>query len=126
AGLGIGYDLLTAIATIDANYMNYPLADDYVLSGSGEYDYPAGTYVAVATIEYDMAEDMDLIVEGRVDSDGAAFWSAEVQLIYTLAEKTELVVGFEMNDWDDDINDYDDMVISGTAGTVTAEIAVEF
>jgi len=126
AGLTIGYDILTAVATIEANYMNYPLADDYVLSGAGQYDYPAGTYVAVATLEYDMAEDMDLIVEGRVDSDGAVFWSAEVQLIYALAENTDLTVGFEMNDWDDDINDYDDMVISGTAGTLTAELAVSF
>lgn len=128
AALGLTYDVLTAGADITAEYMNYPVDDegDYVLSGAGEYNLPAGTYVAVATVEYDMAEDMDLIVEGRVDSDGAAFWSAEVQLIYSLAENTDLTVGFEMNDWDDDINDYDDMVISGTAGTLTAELAVTF
>jgi len=128
AELGVTYDVLTGGADITAEYMNYPVNDEgeYVLSGAGEYNYPVGTYVAVATIEYDMAEDMDLIVEGRVDSDGAAFWSAEVQLIYALAENTDLTVGFEMNDWDDDINDYDDMIISGTAGTLTAELAVEF
>ncbi len=128
AALGVTYDVLTAGADITAEYMNYPVDDEgeYVLSAAGEYNYPAGTYVAVATVEYDMAEDMDLIVEGRVDSDGAAFWSAEVQLIYALAENTDLTVGFEMNDWDDDINDYDDMIISGTAGTVTAELAVSF
>lgn len=128
AALGVTYDVLTAGADITAEYMNYPVNDEgeFVLSGAGEYNYPVGTYVAVATVEYDMAEDMDLIVEGRVDSDGAAFWSAEVQLIYALAENTDLTVGFEMNDWDDDINDYDDMIISGTAGTLTAELAVEF
>lgn len=128
AALGVTYDVLTAGADITAEYMNYPVDDEgeYVLSGAGEYNFPAGTYVAVATVEYDMAEDMDLIVEGRVDSDGAAFWSAEVQLIYSLAENTDLTVGFEMNDWDDDINDYDDMIISGTAGTLTAELAVSF
>ena len=128
AELGVTYDVLTAGADISAEYMNYPVDDEgeYVLSGAGEYNYPAGTYVAVATVEYDIAEDMDLIVEGRVDQDGAAFWSAEVQLIYALAENTDLTVGFEMNDWDDDINDYDDMIISGTAGTVTAELAVSF
>jgi hypothetical protein len=126
AGLGVSYDVLLATAVIDANYMNYPLADDYVLSGAVQYDYPAGTYAGVATLEYDLAEDMDLTVEGRVDSDGAVFWSAEVQLAYALAENTDLTVGFEMNDWDDDINDYDDMVISGTAGTLTAELAVSF
>jgi hypothetical protein len=126
AGLTVGYDILTAIATIDANYMNYPLADDYILSGAVQYDYPAGTYAGVATLGYDLAEDMDLTVEGRVDSDGAVFWSAEVQLAYELATNTDLTVGFEMNDWDDDINDYGDMVISGTAGTLTAELAVSF
>jgi len=128
AELDLTYDILTGGLTAYAEYMNYPVDDegDYVLSGAGQYDYPAGTYVAVATVEYDMAEDMDLVVEGRVDSDGAAFWSAEVQLVYALAASTDLTVGFEMNDWDDDINDYDDMVISGTAGTLTAELAVEF
>ncbi|GAG69960.1 unnamed protein product, partial [marine sediment metagenome] len=126
AGLTIGYDILAVVATIEANYMNYPLADDYVLSGAGEYDYPAGTYAAVATLEYDLAEDMDLIVEGRVDIDGAAFWSAEVQLVYTLDTNTALTVGFEMNDWDDDIDDYDAMDIIGTDGTLTAGLEVTF
>jgi len=128
AELDVTYDVLTGGITAYAEYMNYPVDDEgeYILSGAGQYDYPAGTYVAVATLEYDLAEDMDLTVEGRVDSDGAAFWSAEVQLVYALAENTDLTVGFEMNDWDDDINDYDDMVISGTAGTLTAELAVEF
>lgn len=125
-GLGVSYDILTAAANIDANYMNYPLADDYVLSGAGEYDYPAGTYVAVATLEYDLAEDMDLTVEARVDSDGAAIWSAEIQFAYALTTNTDLTVGFEMNDWDDDIDDYDDMTISGTAGTLTAGLEVSF
>jgi hypothetical protein len=126
AGLGVSYDVLLATAAIDANYMNYPLADDYVLSGAGEYDYPAGTYAAVATLEYDLATDMDLVVEGRVDSDGAAFWSAEVQLVYTLDTNTALTVGFEMNDWDDDIDDYDAMDIIGTAGTLSAGLEVTF
>jgi len=129
AELGVTYDVLGVNgADITAEYMNYPVDDEgeFVLSGAGEYNYPTGVYAAVATVEYDMAEDMDLIVEGRLDSDGAALWSAEVQLVYALAASTDLTVGFEMNDWDDDINDYDDMVISGTAGTLTAELAVEF
>ena len=37
-----------------------------------------------------------------------------------------LTVGFEQNDWDDDIDDYDDMVISGTSGTLTAGLEVTF
>jgi len=119
AGLGVSYDVLLATAAISANYMNYPLADDYVLSGAGEFDYPAGTYAAVATLVYNMAEDMDITVEGRIDSDGAAFWSAGVELAYALAEGTDLTVGFDMNT-------YDDMVILDTLGTLTAELAVTF
>lgn len=128
AELDVTYDVLTAGVNVYAEYMNYPVDDEgeFVLSAAGEYDYPAGVYVAVATLEYDLAEDMDLIVEGRVDSDGAALWSAEIQLVYALAENTDLIVGFEMNDWDDDINDYDDMVISGTVGTLTAGLEVTF
>jgi len=128
AELDVTYDVLTGGVNAYAEYVNYPVDDEgeYILSGAGQYDYPAGTYAAVATLEYDLAEDMDLTVEGRVDSDGAAFWSAEAQLVYSLAENTDLTVGFEINDWEDDINDYDEMSISGTGGTLTAELAVEF
>lgn len=128
AELDVTYDVLTAGITAYAEYMNYPVDDagEYVLSGAGQYDYPAGTYVAVATLEYALAEDMDLTVEGRVDSDGAAFWSAEAQLVYNLAANTDLTVGFEMNDWEDDINDYDAMNIIGTSGTLTAGLEVSF
>ena len=126
AELNVDYSLFTGIASAQGTYMNYPLADDYLLSGTAKYDYPAGTYAGAATLEYAMAEDMALTVEGRVDSDGAAFWSAEAQLAYTLETNTTLTVGFEMNDWDDDIDDYDTLVISGTSGTLTAELAVTF
>lgn len=128
AALGVTYDVLTAGADISAEYMNYPVDDEgeFVLSAAGEYNYPVGTYVAVATLEYAMATDMALTVEGRVDSDGAAFWSAEVQLVYTLDTNTALTVGFEMNDWDDDIDDYDAMEIVGTVGTLTAGLEVTF
>ena len=130
AALGVTYDVLGVDgADISAEYMNYPVDDEgeFVLSGAGEYNYPVGNYAAVATLEYDLAEDMDLIVEGRVDSDSTfATWSAEAQLVYTLATATTLTVGFEMNDWDDDINDYDAMEIVGDVGTLTAELAVEF
>ena len=128
AELDVSYSIFTGVASAQATYMNYPVDEDgeYVLSGTAVYDYPVGTYVGAVTLEYDLAEDMDLIVEGRVDSDGAAIWSAEAQLVYTLATDTALTLDFEMNDWDDDINDYDDLVISGTAGIVTAELTVEF
>jgi len=132
AELDVTYDLIGLGLTVYAEYMNYPVDDagEYVLSGAAQLDYDtvAATYeyVAVATLEYALADDMDLIVEGRVDSNGAAPWSAEAQLIYALADNTDLTVGFEMNDWEDDINDYDVMAIIGTAGTLTAELAVTF
>lgn len=128
--LGVTYDVLGVDgADISVEYMNYPVDDEgeFVLSAAGEYNYPTGVYAAVATVEYDLAEDMDLIIEGRVDNDStAATWSAEIQLVYALAENTDLIVGFEMNDWDDDINDYDAMEIVGDVGTLTAELAVTF
>ena len=126
AELNIDYSIFTGVASAQGTYMNYPLADDYLLSGTAKYDYPAGTYAGAATLEYAMAEDMALTVEGRVDSDGADFWSAEAQLVYTLDTNTTLTVGFEMNDWDDDIDDYDTLVISGTSGTLTAGLEVTF
>ena len=126
AGLGVSYDVLLATAAITADYMNYPLADDYVLSGKVAYDYPANTYAGVATLEYALATDMALKVEGRVDSNGAAFWSAEAQLVYTLDTNTALTVGYEQNDWSDDIDDYDAMNILDTLGTLTAGLEVTF
>jgi len=128
AELDVTYDVLTMGVTAYAEYMNYPVDDEgeFVLSGAGQFEYPTNAYVAVATLEYALAEDMDLTVEGRVDSNGAAPYSAEVQLVYALAANTDLTVGFEMNDWEDDINDYDEMNIIGTSGTVTAELAVSF
>jgi len=122
--LGWTYEMdsaMVATAAIDANYMNYPLADDYVLSGKVAYDYPANTYAGVATLEYALATDMALTVEGRVDSDSvAAFWSAEVQLVYTLDTNTALTVGYEQNTWSDDLKDYDAMTIESNILIVKA------
>ena len=122
----VEYDVIGVTTKGRVKYLNYPLADDFVLSGLGQYTYPTANYVGVATLVYDLAEDMDLTAEGRVDSDGAAFWSAEVGLAYALAEKTTLSVGFEMNDWLDDINDYGDLTIDDTFGTVKVELKVKF
>ena len=127
------YNLLSKQLTAFARYMNYPLADDFVLSGFAKYIYPAVTYVGAATLEYDLAEDMDLSVEGRVDSAGAALWSAEVKVSYDLATNTLLTFGFEMNDWSDDIKDYDSIdscedltSILDTTSTLKAQLTVSF
>jgi hypothetical protein len=126
AELDVTYDILTPGVTAYGEYMNYPLADKFVLSGAAQYETIGPAYVAVGTLEYALAEDMDLIVEGRIDSNGTAPWSAEAQLVYELAVNTDLTVGFEMNDWEDDINDYDAMNIIGTSGTLSAGLEVTF
>jgi hypothetical protein len=126
AELEVTYDMLTAGITAYADYMNYPLADKFVLTGAAQYETIGPAYVAVATLEYALAEDMDLTVEGRIDSNGTAPWSAEAQLVYALDVNTDLTVGFEMNDWEDDINDYDAMNIIGTSGTLSAGLEVTF
>jgi hypothetical protein len=128
------YDLLTAGLTGFARYMNYPLSDDFVLSGFAKYTYPSGVYVGAATLEYALAEDMDLMVEARADSAGVgALWSAEAQVTYALATNTKLTFGFEMNDWSDDLKDYD--VISScedlthildATSTLKAQLTVSF
>jgi hypothetical protein len=127
------YSLLTADLTGFARYMNYPLADDFVLSGFAQYTYPTGVYVGAATLEYALAEDMDLAVEGRVDSNGVAPFSVEAQVTYALATNTKLTFGFEMNDWSDDIKDYDvistceDLTsILDTTSTLKAQLTVSF
>ena len=126
AELDATYNVLTSGITASAAYLNYPLADDYVLSGKVAYDYPAATYAGVATLVYTIASDMKLTAEGRVDSNGAAFWSAEAQLAYNLGTNTDLTVGYEQNTWSDDINDYDAMTISDTFGTLSAGLEVTF
>jgi len=128
------YDFLTAGITGFGRYMNYPLADDFVLSGFAKYIYPTNVYVGAATLEYALAEDMVLSVEGRVDSVGVgALWSAEAQIAYALATNTKLTFGFEMNDWSDDIKDYDvissceDLThIKDANSTLKAQLTVSF
>jgi len=122
----VEYNVIAATTKGRAKYMNYPLADDFVLSGLGQYTFPTADYAGVVTLEYDLAEDMDLTIEGRADSDGAALWSGEVELAYALAENTKLSVGFEMNTWSDDLKDYDDLTIDDTLSTVKAELKVTF
>lgn len=122
----VEYNVIAATTKGRVKYMNYPLADDFVLSGIGQYTFPTADYAGAVTLEYDLAEDMDLTLEGRMDSDGAAIWSAEVELAYALATNTTLSVGFEMNDWEEDINDYDELNILDTLGTVKAQLTVTF
>ena len=127
------YSLLTSNFTAFARYMNYPLADDFVLSGFAQGTYPTVTYLGAATLEYALAEDMVLSVEGRVDSAGVVPYSAEAQIAYALAENTALTFGVEMNDWAGDIKDYDDIAsceadtgILDANTTLKAQLTVSF
>jgi hypothetical protein len=133
AMVGATFDVLTGGISLEGEYLNLPLGDEddteFMLSAHAEYNEiltPTANYVGVATLIYDFAEDMDLILEGRVDSDGAAFLSAETKLEYAVADNTDVYVGFEYNDWDDDINDWDAYEIIGTDSTLTAGVEVSF
>ena len=123
------YSVLTGGIDLEAEYLNLPLGDDseFVLSAHAEYAMLTGDYMGVATLVYAFEEDMTLLLEGRVDTFSAfAPYSAEVKLEYAVAENTDIYVGFEYNDWDDDINDWDEYAIVGTDSTLTAGIDVTF
>lgn len=128
------YDLLTTDITLAGEYLNLYLGDDedelseFTFNVHGEYTIAAvPDYVAMANFLYNFEDDpMVLVVEGRLDANGAAPYSAEAQLQYAVAEDTDLKLGVEMNDWDDDINDWDDMNIIDTTTKVYAGIEVSF
>jgi len=133
AMVGATYDVLTGGILVEGEYLNLPLGEndegetDFVLSAHADYDTALAAYMAVATLVYDFDDDMDLILEGRLDSDGVgAMYSAEAKLLYNVAENTDLHVGFEFNDWSDDINDWDDYNIVGTDSTLYAGVEVSF
>jgi predicted porin len=129
AMVGVTYSVLTGGVDLEAEYVNLPLGDDteFVLSAHAEYAMLTGDYLGVATLVYAFEDDMTLTVEGRVDSVSAfAPYSAEAKLDYAVAENTDIYVGFEYNDWADDINDWDDLAIVGDTSTVTAGVEVSF
>jgi len=133
----VEYSLLTGEISLEAEILNLVLGDDeddelsdFVFNIYGEYTMSApADYDAVANFIYSGLgdeDDMKLIVEGRLDSDGAALYSAEAQIVYAVAENTELKFGVEMNDWEDDINDWDEMNILDTTTKIYAGVEVTF
>jgi predicted porin len=131
AMIGATYDVLTGGIDLEAEYLNLPLGDEedteFMLSAHAEYAVLTGDYMGVATLVYAFEDDMTLLLEGRVDTFSAfAPYSAEVKLEYAVAENTDIYVGFEYNDWDDDINDWDEYAIVGTDSTLYAGIDVDF
>jgi len=131
--LSAEYSILTGDIELQARLLDIYLTDeeDLIFNIRGKYDIAATPdYYALANLIYNFEDDpMTLIVEGRVDSGSVPFYSAEAQLKYAIAEKTNLKFGVEMNDWDADINDWDDsdeFVINDGLTKVYAGIEVKF
>jgi hypothetical protein len=127
------YSLLTSEIYLEGEYLNLVLGEDddelseFVFNAYGDINVTTMNYTAVANFMYKFEDEpMELWVEGRADSDGAAPYSAEAQLKYNLDTNTDLNVGVEMNDWEDDINDWDDKVINDNVTKVYAGIEVSF
>jgi hypothetical protein len=130
------YSLLSGEIYLEGQYLNLVLGDDedelseFVFNAYGEYNITTTDYTAMANFIYSFEDEpMDLIVEGRLDADGAALYSAEAQLEYAVAENTDIEIGVEMNDWDAGINDWDESteyVINDTVTTIYAGVDVSF
>jgi hypothetical protein len=125
----VEYSLFNGDITLEANILDLYLDDDEDLALNVVGNYVIGTpsnYSAVANIIYGFEDDMELIVEGRLDSDGAALYSAEAQLVYAVAENTELKFGVEMNDWKRDINKQKVSEILDTTTKIYGGVEVSF
>jgi len=125
AQLGAGYDISGGTSYVKGKILNYGLGDDLKFNAKVKYNFPADTYWAVANVVLDLGK-VDLIVETRTDSDGIVPYSAEAQLTFGLTENMDLIVGYEINGWDDSINDWDAMTISSDAETAYGKIVIRF
>ena len=119
-------DILTGDLQFDGKYLGLSIGDDMVLNVKARYKYPSDVYYTVGTLIYDFNEDLSVIVEARLDSDGAEVFSAEAQAKYAITDDIDLKVGVELNDWADDINDWDDMEIVSDVDLIYAEIVFRF
>jgi len=127
------YRLESGDIYLEGEYLNLDFGDDdeFVLNAYGDYLFSAvPDFTAMANLTYTFPDDpMQFIVEGRLDADGAALYSAEAQLKYDVAENTVLKVGVEMNDWDADIADWsddDEWIIKSDTTKVYAGVEVKF
>ncbi|MDD3656627.1 MAG: S-layer homology domain-containing protein [Atribacterota bacterium] len=127
------YRLESGDIYLEGQYLNLDLGDEdeFMLNAYGDYLFSAvPDFTAMANLTYTFPDDpMQFIVEGRLDADGAALYSAEAQLKYDVAENTVLKVGVEMNDWDADIADWsddDEWIIKSDTTKVYAGVEVKF
>ncbi len=130
ADLDFAYDLTKNAFTLYVNYVKYPAFDKTTLSAGYQFSY--GTtmaHAAKATVEYAFDDTFKGTLEGRIDTASSPIWSVELSLEKTLAENTTLKVGYEQNDWSEDINDYDNDTMGSVKdgnGTLTMSLEVTF
>ncbi|MEA3313546.1 MAG: hypothetical protein U9Q18_04140, partial [Caldisericota bacterium] len=135
AGVVLVYDKLTVDVSSDdvtaatlayiayAEYTGYALTEDITLGLTYQFDSAAVEHTATAALTYVYSDVLTAALEGRYDTvpTGPAPYSAELTLTHALAANTELVVGYEFNDWDADTRDILDDV-----GTLSAVLSVSF
>jgi hypothetical protein len=134
-GVVLVYDKLTVDVSSDdvtatpldylayAEYIGYALTDDIALDLTYQFDSAAVEHTATAALAYTYSDVLTAALEGRYDTvpTGPLPYSAELTLTHALATNTELVVGYEYNDWDADTRDILDDV-----GTLSAVLSVSF
>jgi len=124
--LGGDLDLLTYDSGLMAKYIGLKLGDNGNLDSKVKIVFPAETWYFVSTLTYNLNEDLSFISELRLDSDGAELYSAEAQLKYAVNDNIDIMVGAELNDWVDGINDWGACKIDSNISRVYTEIVVKF
>jgi len=119
-----------------AEYLNYPLADDFKLSGYFEYDSAgqdwvvnAPAYFGTLTLDYAYSDTTTFQLVGRYDSEVAAGvpnYSAYAEVAHTLAENTTLKVYYELNTWDDNWDYAPTFGVQDGIGTLWSRLEVTF
>jgi len=118
-------------------YLNYPLADDFKLSGYFEYDSAgqdwvvdvAPAYFGTLTLDYAYSDSTTFQLEGRYDSEVAASvpnYSVYAEVKHTLAENTTLKVYYELNEWDDNWDYAPTFGVQDNIGTLWSRLEVTF
>lgn len=134
-GVVLVYDKLTVDVSSDdvtaatlayiayAEYTGYALTEDITLGLTYQFDSAAVEHTATAALTYAYSDVLTAALEGRYDTvpAGPVPYSAELTLTHALAANTELVVGYELNDWNADTRDILDDV-----GTLSAVLSVSF
>ena len=111
-----------------AEYIGYALTDEITFDLTYQYDSAVVEHTATAALNYTYSDVLGVVLEGRYDTvpTGPLPYSAELTLTHALATNTELVVGYELNDWDDDSDSSTYRDILDDVGTLSAVLSVSF